>query len=201
MEPTEKKLYNLVNIYTGVKHACSKIEFKGLDYYVTDEDIQPKDKLFLLGDSLLGKYGDIITIVSTRWAHTEIIKANGDSHWFAAEVNFQKDWNYKKVIATNKKRLVNKLPQIVKEGEQLALQEYPEEVILWGINQFDDLNAEHRNIWKQGYNKRSQTHPFTLEHIYAAIKYGVVSSKHELSVEQRVQSFISQLPQQFIIVA
>lgn len=76
---------------------------------VSDEDIKPKDKVVLLRDNLLGKVNDIVTIISSRESKTKIIKANGKEHWFAAEVNYQRDWNYLKIIASN---YIPELPNI-----------------------------------------------------------------------------------------
>lgn len=64
-----------------------------------DENIIAGDKVFMITNNLLGKYGDIITIISTRESHTEIIRADGNPHWFACEVNYQREKTYKKIIA------------------------------------------------------------------------------------------------------
>lgn len=74
------------------------IKIDGYWIIVNDEEIKTGDKLFLTRENMLGKIGDIITVVNTRLGHTEIIKANGNKHWFACEVNYQREDSYLKVI-------------------------------------------------------------------------------------------------------
>ena len=45
-----------------------------------------KDYYILLTSNLLGEKFDIIRCVSTRVGHTQIIKADGSPHWFAASI-------------------------------------------------------------------------------------------------------------------
>lgn len=65
----------------------------------SDENIVAGDKVFMITNNLLGKYGDIITIISTRESRTEITKANGKWHWFACDANYQREKTYKKIVA------------------------------------------------------------------------------------------------------
>lgn len=75
-------------------------------YILSDDEIKEGDWLVLLVDNMLGKKNDIIQVIKTRYGHTDIVKANGNKHWFASEVNFQKEC-YKKIIATTSPELWN----------------------------------------------------------------------------------------------
>ncbi len=115
------KQYCLINKITNEKHICSKIVIDGFDYYVNDDIAKQNDKLYLLRDSLLGKIGDIITIISTRSSHTEIFKANGDKHWFASNTEYQREWNWKKILATTNPNIdIPKVIDEVVEVEEIA---------------------------------------------------------------------------------
>lgn len=127
------------------EHICSKVVIDGFDYYVSDSIGKAGDKLYLLIDSLLGKAGDIITVLSTRNGHTDIIKANGDKHWFACSTEYQREWNWKKIIATNNPSI--DIPKVVNEVKELALENF-------------DLSLED---WVNGYNKSQETHPYNEE--------------------------------------
>lgn len=53
-----------------------------------------KSYYILLEHSMLGKKFDVIKCVSTRENRTDIIKADGNSHWFAADIAYaiEKNW-------------------------------------------------------------------------------------------------------------
>lgn len=50
-----------------------------------------KGYYILLRDNLLGKTLDIIRVVSSRESRTEIVKADGSDHWFAANIEYLVD--------------------------------------------------------------------------------------------------------------
>lgn len=110
--------FKLINIKTKAETICSKVNIDGFDYYLSDDTAGNGDKLYLLRDSLLGKKGDIITVVATKGGRTDIIKANGDKHWFASDTEYQKEWNWKKVIATS--NLDTDLPKVIDGVQEIA---------------------------------------------------------------------------------
>ena len=70
-------------------------------YIASDEEIKEGDFLLIIADNLLlGKKHDIVQIDTTRYGMTYYSRLDGTKGWFASEVNYQKDWNYKKIIAT-----------------------------------------------------------------------------------------------------
>ena len=138
------------NRFSGEEHVCDVLTSNGHQYYVNGDTAKNGDKLYLLSDSLLGKTGDIITVVSTKYSRTDIIKADGKPHWFASNTEYQKDWSWRKVFASNNPD--DDLPKIVDNIEYLA--DTDSSKVEWDFesscgNGFDD----HVNGFKNGFNE------------------------------------------------
>jgi hypothetical protein len=106
LEPS--KLYKVKDLLSFEEYQNKSVYAGNLHVYITNsESIYAHNYLLIISDSLqIGKKGDIILINSTREGHTEYTRMNGSQGWFASEVNYQKDWNYKKIVLTNDAKLI-----------------------------------------------------------------------------------------------
>jgi len=76
-------------------------------YITSDEEIKAKDYILIIRKGLLiGELGEIVLIESTREGRTDYVRMDGTRGWFASDVNYQKDWNYKKIILTTDEDLI-----------------------------------------------------------------------------------------------
>jgi hypothetical protein len=77
-------------------------------YITSDEEIKAKEYILIIREGLLiGKLGEVVLIDSTKEYRTEYTRMNGTKGWFASDVNYQKDWNYKKIILTTDQELIS----------------------------------------------------------------------------------------------
>lgn len=135
MELTEKT-YQLININTGEKHICTKINIDGFDYYVNDSKI-------LVWDYFINK---------NRWLHqctyllgedkSEIYDKD-DRHYF--------DFDCKKVVASSYTGIID-LPQIViDEIKEMAYKSISDV-------EFDETHPTLIEYFTKGYNQHAKTH-------------------------------------------
>lgn len=100
------------------------------------------------------------------------------------------DWN--KTIATINHPL-EEIPEIIIEDEV--------DKLAWdyhmNIHPSEKRDNEY-SVFKHGYKTAQEKYQFTEEDLFEAIKYGVVSSKESLSVQQRVNKFIQSIKPQEI---
>lgn len=157
--------YKLINKETNEEHICTRVEIDGFEYYVSDGIAKNGDRLYLLRDSLLGNSGDIIKVVSTSSinSRTDIIKANGDTHWFASDTEYQRKWEWKLIIATNNPSI--DIPKVEDAVEELAKIHANK---VWGIyvNDVDEDSNDTRggnseSDFKAGYKQSQSTHPYS----------------------------------------
>lgn len=89
-------------------------------YITSDEEIKEKEYVLIIREGLLiGKLDEVVLIDSTKEYRTEYTRMDGTKGWFASDVNYQKDWNYKKIILTTDQDLI-------KDGVQAINDEFLE---------------------------------------------------------------------------
>jgi hypothetical protein len=114
-------------------------------YITSDEEIKGGEYVLIIREGLLiGKKGDVLKIESTKESRTEYIRINGTKDWFASDVNYQKDWNYKKIILTTDE-------QLIADG----IQAIDDSFIEWYVKNpsYEEIKTESLNIGngKLGY--------------------------------------------------
>lgn len=84
-------------------------DYKYQNIYITSSEvIKAKEYVLIIREGLLiGKINEIVLIDSTQEYRTEYTRMNGTKGWFASDVNYQKDWNYKKIILTTDTKLID----------------------------------------------------------------------------------------------
>lgn len=134
--------YRLIDKTTGIETLCVKVTIEGFDYYVSDEKATE------------GFYGYI------NFQGGNIKKVGK---------YFADDW--KKVIATNNPNI--DVPKVVDEVEELAHEYFAQERFNWeqenpnGLKSpqplVEQYNKTFTPLYKAGYNKSQETHPFSEE--------------------------------------
>ena len=131
--------YKIINKTTGEEHLCDKVTIDEFDYYVSDG-------LFKDGQSFLSKEN----IIHTNYG-----------------------WNYgdKVIICRNNPSI--DIPKVVDEVEMLAHKYFAEERFNWeqenpnGLKSpqplVEQYNKTFTPLYKAGYNKSQETHPFSEE--------------------------------------
>lgn len=141
MRTQKKKFYEIqTNKQTEEEHICDKVTIDGFDYYVSDGEIK-------LNDPIADKY--------KVWFWRDDCSLLGR----------------KKVIATNNPNI--DIPKVENEVEELAHTYFAEERFNWEKENPNGMKSpqsliEHYNktftpIYKAGYNKSQETHPFSEE--------------------------------------
>jgi hypothetical protein len=86
---------------------------------VDDSEINSKDYILLISDSLIGKINDIVKVVSSKEYRTDFIKADGKEHWIACDVNYNRESRGKKITHSFGKELDGVINKPLSEIEEL----------------------------------------------------------------------------------
>lgn len=134
--------YRLIDKTTGIETLCDKVTIDGFDYYVSDEKIH----FGYVWNTILEQ---IETMFKEKTFHDDL----------------------KGVIATNNPN--TGIPKVVDEVEELAHEYFAQERFNWeqenpnGLKSpqplVEQYNKTFTPLYKAGYNKSQETHPFSEE--------------------------------------
>lgn len=130
------KKYKLINTKTNETHLCDKVTIDGFEYYVSDEQLEINDYCYRLTTNQL------YIISEHAWSGSNNIL-----------LSYAKKY-CKKVIATNNPN--TDIPKVVDEVDNIGYK--------WFVtaNKKDTIfDLGWLNIFKGGYNKSQETHPFS----------------------------------------
>lgn len=138
--------YKLINKINNNITICTKVVVDGFDYYVSDNQIKNDDFM----------YCPVLKKILIMNLDTVLMLKNLD-YDIDGKSKYNKNW-LKKVLATNNQAI--DLPKVIDKVEELALKHFH----CTDKEQIESLDLTRKfNLWKEGYNKSQETHPFSEE--------------------------------------
>ena len=190
--------YKLIDSVTKVETICDKVTIDGFDYYVSDKFIEDGRENFFTYDTLNCK---ILHISHIKYFGNENNGRGNISNGRASFKTFDgtsSGLNHPEVIATNNPNI--DIPKVIDEVEELALKETLSQIdLIYNTEQRKKDNKktitvlyfEGLSLYKTGYNKSQQTHPFSDEDM---IEFSEWTKSNGKATKELIQLWKEQQP-------